>query len=85
MAVWYAGVRLVFVIFHGQGAPIRIVTKTAQNNTRCTCVISGCCREEDENCDLLGYYAASNCNFVPKFRDNLYIHLQGSQLPQLAA
>jgi len=32
---------------------------------------SGFRREEDENCALLGYYAASTGNFLPTFRDNL--------------
>jgi hypothetical protein len=50
----------------------------AQNNIKYACVISGFCREEDENCNLLGYYAASSGNFLPTFRDKIYIHLQGS-------
>jgi len=33
------------------------------------CVISGFCRELDENCALLGYYAASSGSFFPVFRD----------------
>jgi hypothetical protein len=37
------------------------------------CVISGFRREVDENCDLLGYYAASIANFLPMFRDNISI------------
>ena len=35
------------------------------------CVISGFCREADENRTLLGYYAASSGNFLPTFRDSL--------------
>jgi len=38
-----------------------------------TCVISGCRREVDENCALLGYSAASSGNFIPTFRDNLAV------------
>jgi len=32
------------------------------------CVISGFHLEIAEKCALLGYYAASSCNFLPKFR-----------------
>jgi len=38
-------------------------------------VISGFRHEVDENCALLGYYAASSGNFVPTFRDNLLVVL----------
>ena len=34
-------------------------------------VISGFRREEDENCALLGYYAASSGNSLPRFRGQL--------------
>ena len=34
-------------------------------------MISGFCCILDENCALLGYYAASSGNFLPIFRDNL--------------
>jgi len=34
-------------------------------------VISGFCREVDENCALLGYYAVSSGNFLPTCWDNL--------------
>jgi hypothetical protein len=34
-------------------------------------VIYGFCREVDESCALLGYYAAGSGNFLPTFRDNL--------------
>jgi len=40
-------------------------------------VISGFHREVDENCALLGYYAASNGNFLPTFRDNLSVPSSG--------
>jgi hypothetical protein len=36
-----------------------------------TCVIASFRHDVDENCFLLGYYALSNDNFLPKFRDNL--------------
>ena len=36
-------------------------------------VISGFLREIDQNCVLLGYYAASSGNFLPTFRDNLSV------------
>jgi hypothetical protein len=35
------------------------------------CVISGFRREVDENCSLLGYYAASSGIFLSTFRRNL--------------
>jgi len=34
-------------------------------------MISGFRHEVDENCALLGYYAASSGNFLPKFWDNV--------------
>ena len=37
------------------------------------CVISGFRREIDENCALLGYYAARCGNFLPTLRDNLSV------------
>jgi hypothetical protein len=36
-------------------------------------VISGFHREVDENCDPLGYYAASCANFLPTFQKNLSV------------
>jgi hypothetical protein len=30
-----------------------------------------------ENCALLGYYAASSCNFLPSFEKTYLSHLQG--------
>jgi hypothetical protein len=30
-----------------------------------------------ENFALLGYYAASSCNFMPTFRDNLSVPISG--------
>jgi len=35
--------------------------------------ISGFHREEDENCVLLGYYAASSGRFLTTFRDKLSV------------
>ena len=37
------------------------------------CVILGFRRQVDENCWLLGYYAASGDNSLPTFRDNLSV------------
>ena len=36
-------------------------------------LISGFCREVDENCALLGRYAANSGNSLPTFRDNLSV------------
>jgi len=33
--------------------------------------------EVAENCALLGYYAASNVNFLPTFRDKISVPLSG--------
>ena len=44
------------------------------------CVISGFHREVDEHCALLGYYAASNGNFFPTFRDNLSVPFRFFQI-----
>ena len=41
------------------------------NTFRVSCVIPAFRREVDENCVLLGCYAASSFNFLPTFRDNL--------------
>jgi hypothetical protein len=35
------------------------------------CAISDFRSEVDENCDLLDYYATSNCNFLRTIQDNL--------------
>jgi len=41
-------------------------------STHCQlCVVSGFRREVDENCALLGCYAASSGNFLPTFRDEI--------------
>jgi len=42
-----------------------------------TCVISGFRRKVDENCTLLGCYAASGGDFLPTFRDNLSVPFSG--------
>jgi len=39
--------------------------------------ISGFHREADENCALLGYYAANSGNFLPTFRDKLSVPSSG--------
>jgi len=38
---------------------------------RFSCVNSGFRREVDENCAVLGYYAAGSGNSLPTFQDNL--------------
>jgi hypothetical protein len=43
-------------------------------------VISGFCREVDENYSLLGYYAASGGNFLPTFRNNLSVPSSASRI-----
>jgi hypothetical protein len=43
---------------------------------QCSCNLCGTsefCREVDENCGLLGHYAASSGHFLPKFRCNLVV------------
>jgi hypothetical protein len=44
-----------------------------KSNTLSKYVISGFRREVDENCALVGYYAASGGSFLPTFRDNLTV------------
>jgi hypothetical protein len=39
--------------------------------------------EVDENCVLLGYYAASSGNFLPTFRDNLSVPSSGANRGQI--
>jgi len=41
------------------------------------CVISGFRHETDENCHLLGHYAASSGNSLPTFPDNLSVPSSG--------
>jgi len=41
-------------------------------------MISGFCCTIDENCTLLGYYAASSGNFSPMYWDNILV--QGSRI-----
>jgi hypothetical protein len=43
----------------------------------CLQVISGFPREVDENCALLGHYAASSGNSLPTFRNNLSVTSSG--------
>jgi len=45
-------------------------------------VISGLCRDVDENCALLGYYAVISGNFLPTFRDNISIPSSGVKNPK---
>jgi hypothetical protein len=49
------------------------LVKSAMGKETVLCVISGLCRHVDENCGLLGYYAASNGNYLQSFRDNLSV------------
>ena len=44
-------------------------------------MFSGFRREVAENCALLSYYAASCGNFLPTFRDNLYVPSSGFKNP----
>ena len=37
-----------------------------------------------ENCALVGYYAVSSGNFLPKFRDIFRSHLQGQESKMLS-
>jgi hypothetical protein len=41
------------------------------------CVVSGFRREVDNNCTLLGHYAASGGNTLPTFRDELSVSSLG--------
>ena len=45
-------------------------------------MILGFRREVDENCALLGYYAASSGNFLLTFRDNSSFPSTGSKNPK---
>ena len=45
--------------------------KAPDNVKDILCATSSFRHEVDENCALLGYYAASSGNFLPTFRDNL--------------
>jgi hypothetical protein len=57
------------------GRPERLLLCVGKNSG---IAISGFRREVDENCFLLGYYAAGCVNFAPTIRDNRS-HLQGSR------
>ena len=54
-ATWYAGNKLLVTL-------VQLIFG---------CEISGFRREAEENCALLGYYAACSGKFLPTFRDNL--------------
>jgi hypothetical protein len=45
-------------------------------------MVSGFRREVDDNCALLGYYAASSGNFLPTFRNNLSFPVFKGQKPK---
>jgi hypothetical protein len=52
-------------------------------NESILCVISlGFRRDVDENCVLLGYYAASSGNSLPTFRDILSVPSSGVENPK---
>ena len=56
-ATWYAGNKLFVTL-------VQLIIG---------CEISGFRREVDENCALLGYYAACSSNSLPTFQDNLSV------------
>ena len=66
------------------------VLRTAIKETRCVVVTSDFRREVDNNCVILGYYAASSGNLLPTFltledgNDRLSRNFR-KKLPQLAA
>jgi hypothetical protein len=43
------------------------------DNSNEQCVISGLCHEVDEKGALFGNFAASSCNSLPLFSDNLWV------------
>ena len=45
-------------------------------------MIPGFCHKVDENCTLLGYYAASSGNFLSTFWDNLSVPPSGVKDPK---
>jgi len=49
------------------------LVKSAMGKQTVFCVISDFRRHADENCALLGQYAANNGNYLPTFRDNLSV------------
>jgi hypothetical protein len=48
-----------------------------QLNVKYFCLILGFCREVDENCAALGYYATSSGNYLPTLWDNLSAPFSG--------
>jgi hypothetical protein len=65
--------------FEGDNIKIKFVSNlqfgsicvTFKDKLLIPCVVEGFRREVDENCALLGYYAADIVNSLPIFRDNL--------------
>ena len=51
-------------------------------NTTPACVISNLRLEVDENCSLLGYYAAKSGNLLPTFRDDLSVPFSDFKNPK---
>jgi hypothetical protein len=60
--------QVLFCVALRQGS---LVACREMSGVRVMCVMSGLRREIDENCVLLGHYAASSDNLLPTFRDNL--------------
>jgi hypothetical protein len=52
---------------------------SSKEETDSACVIAGFLRETDENCGLLGYYAASSGNFLMTLQDNLSVSYKWSR------
>jgi hypothetical protein len=57
------------------------ISKCLWCNVQGLCVISGFRRKVEENCALLGYYAAYSGDSVPTFRDNLFVPYSGVKNP----
>jgi len=58
----------------------QLYVQCMHTNLLSQCVIAGFRREVAENSVVLGYYAASSCNFLPTFRDKLSAHPQVSKI-----
>jgi len=51
------------------------------NFSHSSCVAAPLAEEEEENCALLGQYAASCSDLLPTFRDNLSVQSLGFKNP----
>jgi hypothetical protein len=58
---------------HNNNFRINVSFRDSGKNTRQRSVISGFRRDVDKKCPLLGCYAASGCNPLPTFRDNVSV------------